>query len=269
MKKSYHQSESRSHRHQLEIAASPEAVWKAITQAEQLANWFPIEAEVEPGPGGRLTYSWGKDHSGSHRIEVWNPPHHLRTTWEVKLGEDEADRQLMVDWFIEGTAGGSRLRLVHSGFEPGVDWDEDFTGTQRGWSFELLSLKHYLEHQAGGRRQAFLIRQPVETDAETTWNQVFGAQGLAPWKGSPVSQSSDVRFTLASGDPIQGRLLQWSPPTDFSCLAGNLNGLLRIKYESYRGHRELNVWLSLWGATVDQARKLETRLRRAVKQSFA
>lgn len=31
------------------IEASPDAVWKALTEPAELARWFPLEASVKPG----------------------------------------------------------------------------------------------------------------------------------------------------------------------------------------------------------------------------
>ena len=41
------------------------------------------------------------------------------------------------------------LRLVHSGFGPGADFDEEYDGISQGWPVELRSLRHYLENHAG------------------------------------------------------------------------------------------------------------------------
>ena len=43
----------------IEIDASPEAVWRAISDGEELGRWFPLEAEVVPGVGGTVTVAWG------------------------------------------------------------------------------------------------------------------------------------------------------------------------------------------------------------------
>lgn len=37
---------------EIEINAPLEDVWKALTDANELARWFPLEARVTPGPGG-------------------------------------------------------------------------------------------------------------------------------------------------------------------------------------------------------------------------
>jgi len=44
----------------LEIDASPEDVWRALTEAGELVRWFPVEARVTPGAGGTMAWSWGE-----------------------------------------------------------------------------------------------------------------------------------------------------------------------------------------------------------------
>lgn len=41
----------------IEIDATPERVWKALTDAADLVRWFPLEAKVEPGEGGGIYMS--------------------------------------------------------------------------------------------------------------------------------------------------------------------------------------------------------------------
>ncbi len=174
------ESNQRSHEHRLEIAASPEEVWKAMTDAAELANWFPFEAQVEAGEGGSITYSWGEELNSLCRIAAWDPPGHLRTSWlETSDPDDPRNTQLAVDWFVEGDRGRTRLRLVHSGFGSGSEWDDEFHGTERGWRFELQSLKHYLEHHQGKRRSAYRVGKPVSGDARQTWDRLIHPQGGA------------------------------------------------------------------------------------------
>jgi uncharacterized protein YndB with AHSA1/START domain len=44
---------------EIEVAAPLEVVWKAPTDGTELARWFPLEATVEPGVGGKVRLSWG------------------------------------------------------------------------------------------------------------------------------------------------------------------------------------------------------------------
>lgn len=42
---------------QIEIAAAPETVWRALTEAEEITRWYAPKAETTPGVGGRLFLS--------------------------------------------------------------------------------------------------------------------------------------------------------------------------------------------------------------------
>ena len=120
---------------EIPVDAPPEAVWKALTDPDELARWFPLEARVEPGEGGSIAVSWGPEIQGLHRIRVWEPEKRLQTTWfeptemfgtpppraggswDQLIREDgESATRLVVDYYLEGREGGTLLRMVHSGF---------------------------------------------------------------------------------------------------------------------------------------------------------
>ena len=42
------------------INASPEVVFKAITDPDELTNWFPDQAILEPKVGGKMKFSFYK-----------------------------------------------------------------------------------------------------------------------------------------------------------------------------------------------------------------
>src|SRR5262245_24841182 len=64
---------TRSQEHEIEIDAPIEAVWKALTDAEELTRWFVEEARVTPGIGGRVWGSWGPGQDGEKQIDDWQP----------------------------------------------------------------------------------------------------------------------------------------------------------------------------------------------------
>jgi uncharacterized protein YndB with AHSA1/START domain len=43
------------------IDASPEVVFKAITDQDELTNWFPDQAIIEAKVGGKVKFSFYKD----------------------------------------------------------------------------------------------------------------------------------------------------------------------------------------------------------------
>jgi uncharacterized protein YndB with AHSA1/START domain len=43
---------------EIELDAAPDDVWSALTDAEQLEQWFANDVELDPTPGGRGVFRW-------------------------------------------------------------------------------------------------------------------------------------------------------------------------------------------------------------------
>jgi uncharacterized protein YndB with AHSA1/START domain len=82
------------------IDAPLEAVWKALTQAEELTRWFPVDARVQPGPGGTIWLSWGSGAEGEAPITAWEP--NRRFGWT----ETRGPIKLAVDFHLETSGAG-------------------------------------------------------------------------------------------------------------------------------------------------------------------
>jgi uncharacterized protein YndB with AHSA1/START domain len=248
-------SKSRRIETEIEIDASIEAVWKAISEGTELTRWLPLDARTKPGPGGSVWYSWGPPYEGESRIEIWDPPHRLRLEggWSEPI-EGEPAREvepgvparLAMDYTLESAGGKTILRLVHSGFGAGSDWDDEYEGTRRGWMQEFLSLKHYLERHAGHDRKAVWARRRVAASVEEVSRRLLGALNL---EGLEQGESFD-RVT-SQGDRLKGKVLVHRPPQDFIAILDNLNdAFLRVTVEKFSvpaRHIEPNIWLSTYG----------------------
>ena len=44
----------------IDIDATPEEVWRALTDAGELMRWFPLQARVTPGKGGSRVLGMGR-----------------------------------------------------------------------------------------------------------------------------------------------------------------------------------------------------------------
>ncbi|GAA2833454.1 SRPBCC domain-containing protein [Nonomuraea rubra] len=75
----------------------PHKVWRAITQPEHLAAWFPADVTID---GDRIGYGFGPD----GRITENNPPHTFAHTW----GEDE------LRWHLTPDGAGTLLTFTHT-----------------------------------------------------------------------------------------------------------------------------------------------------------
>ena len=226
------------------IDAPVEAVWKALTDADELTNWFPLEARVSPGKGGVLRLSWGGNMAGEAPITLWEPNRRFR--WVE--GEDPAT-QVVVDFFLETQKGKTVVRLVDSGFGSSADWEDYYDSKHCGWDFELRSLRHYLEHHGGTRRRAVWARKKITLPREEAWGRLLGPGGLAR-EGSLLGLKAGNRYavTAATGDHFEGVVHTYYPRWQFGATVENLrNSLLRVELEpGAKGFATVYVWLSSW-----------------------
>lgn len=255
---------------QIEIAAPVEAVWKALTDAEELMRWFPLDARVKPGPGGTIWFSWGPPYEGESQIEVWDPPRHLKLKDQWGGHAETSDRpQVAMDFTLESAEGKTILRLVHSGFNSTADWDDEFEATNRGWLQELLGLKHYLEHHAGESRKAVWARVKVELSREEVWQKIMSADGLN-LAGLNSGDSFD-RITSAN-ERLQGRVLACQPPEDLCAVLEDSNdAFLRVSVERWskpRLHAEPNLWLSTYNIANSQVMSFQTNWTKLLTRLF-
>ena len=59
-----------------------ERVWQFVTDAEELAHWFPSRAEIDPRPGGTINFSGDPNMPESTgRVLALDEPRHLSFEW--------------------------------------------------------------------------------------------------------------------------------------------------------------------------------------------
>ncbi|HEY7683806.1 MAG TPA: SRPBCC domain-containing protein [Gemmatimonadales bacterium] len=136
------------------IGASPERVWRALTDSTELVSWWSEEEgqrdvtwSLEPRLGGRWR-STGFDESCGHwdmvgEILEWEPPKRLVYTWEQTgtQGHGSGGRTV-VTWELTAIAQGTRLRLTHGGFGAHTEARESY---RKGWPPLLVILRRFAE----------------------------------------------------------------------------------------------------------------------------
>ena len=244
------------------LDASVEAVWRALTDAEELMRWFPLGASVEPGEGGTIRLSWGESRAGVATIAIWEPNRRLRT---VESRRDKAGRlvEIAVDYFIEAEGGRTTLRVVHAGFGSGAEWDEEYDGTVRGWRYELRGLRHYLKCHRGEARRVAWAAGRTSLSPQASYARCMGPAGLAREGAVEGVREGEAYRIAGTAGVFEGQVLVNRPPLDFAGTVTNLNnGLLR--YEFYGGSARL--WLATWGVDERAVRGVESRFREIMPQ---
>ncbi len=275
----------------IEIEAPVEAVWKALTDAEELTRWLPLQARVTPNAGGSIWLSWGPPYEGEARIEVWEPNRRLRTADQgfgnsdvagaprqtAEAGSGPGDgrsgpAQASLEYQLEERPGKTALHLVHSGFGRDNDWDEEFDSFRRGWQHELRSLRHYLETHRGTPRRAIWPRVPLPAGCSVmqAWERLMSRDGLLR-SGSIAGLREGTRYEIktAAGDELRGAVVINQPP-DFTGTVENLNAaLLRVRIEASHGIREAGLRLSTYGLPASQLEAIETGWMEMLRKLFA
>jgi len=126
------------------IKSSPEVVFKALTQADELMRWFPTRVESDPRPGGKFKFTWefaNASENGSQQgeyVEVL-PNRKLSYTWTA-----ESIPTLVTFNLIESD-GETTVELDHSSIQEGADQGKLHDMHANQWGFFLMNLKSYLE----------------------------------------------------------------------------------------------------------------------------
>ena len=106
-------------------------MWSAVTDPDQLRQWFPSGVEIELWPGGRVAFS-GDPHvgSGEGTVTACDPPRHLAFTW----GGDELRFDLVA------VGDGCRLTLLDL-----LEHPDSASRNGSGWSICLGELDLLVE----------------------------------------------------------------------------------------------------------------------------
>lgn len=127
----------------LELRASPERVWRAITDPDELTRWFPDRIDVEMAPAAVGTMTWNQYGSYAIGVDAVEPMRYLAWRWA-----EEPDTPLekatvtLVEWWLDPREdGGTTLRLKESGFVS----PERRAGNDEGWTEELAELSALID----------------------------------------------------------------------------------------------------------------------------
>jgi len=242
-----------------EIAAPPEAVWEALTTADGLRRWFPLDARVEPGEGGSVWLSWGPGCEGEAPIHIWDPPG--RFGWTESYGEDASGRpiKVAVDFHIEGREGMTVVRLVQSGFSASEDWDEMYDALKDGWTYFLFNLAFYfLKHRDQHRK---LVWQRVATDLarDVVWERLVASALIGPATGP----GGDVDLMLDQSR--RARVVSEREGYHFAATLPDLgDSVFFVELEG----KHVGLWLSTYGMEDDRVKSLQDALDARIEVAF-
>lgn len=263
----------------LDIDASREDVWRALTEVEELVRWFPLEARVTPGPGGSVLWSWGEGQDWETRIDGWEPGRLLRLVQEDARPYDAQGRQLppgqaepariAMEFTLETHQGKTRLRLVHSGFGQGAAWDNELDGISEGWQAELRSLRHYLQRHRGRERHIGLARRITTTSRDAAWAKLVCAGGFRVGPAEPEA-GRPYEVTAPTGDRFSGTVELYLPRQTLAGTVRELDdGWFRLlTWRDAAGNTGVWVWLASYMEDAERVRAFGKGAEDALKRLF-
>ena len=165
---------------QLDFRASPERLWRALTEDGELASWFGQRAQLDLRPGGDGWLEFEGYGRVPVRIDVFEPVTRLSWRWG-DAGKSVDERSTLVEFRLEPLAGGgTRLHLRESGFERE---DSRWSNTE-GWVTELAELARHVavEPFEAGIRRTYALTSPLDR----VWRAFSEPAELgAWWAGTP------------------------------------------------------------------------------------
>ncbi|NJL27105.1 MAG: SRPBCC domain-containing protein [Thermoanaerobaculia bacterium] len=192
---------------EVDIPGTPEQVWQAIATGPGITSWFAT-TEVEERAGGAVSFHMGGGMDSTGTVTAWEPGH--------KFAYEERDwapgaPPLATEFTIQARSGSlCTLRLVHSLFTSGEDWDDQLEGFELGWVPHFEVLKTYLTHFFGQPVTQFRSMSPFGSSETEAWSALVGTLGL---EGARVGE----RRSTSAAIGIAGQVVHagWSKhPTE-------------------------------------------------------
>jgi uncharacterized protein YndB with AHSA1/START domain len=83
---------------EIEFPVPPDEVWEALTDPDQLEEWFANDVELDPREGGAGVFRWEDGEERHATVVVAEPPERLVLDWD-----DEGETEFTLEETEEGT----------------------------------------------------------------------------------------------------------------------------------------------------------------------
>ncbi|HEX7674969.1 MAG TPA: SRPBCC domain-containing protein [Bdellovibrio sp.] len=131
------------------VKATVGEVWNALTDADELENWWGEDVKLEPKVNGKFYEYWeddaGNEQMASGKVLALKKMKHITFTWREKSWPKNATTECSFEITEEGKK--STLKLKHTGWEtlPEDRREKVFKDFKVGWTFHMKELKEYLD----------------------------------------------------------------------------------------------------------------------------
>jgi uncharacterized protein YndB with AHSA1/START domain len=183
----------RSVQAEVEVPGTPEEVWQAIATGPGISSWFvPTEVEEQGGVPIAIRSDFGPGMESLATVTAWDPPRRFAAESQ-DLGPNAP--AVATEWIVEARSGGTCIvRVVHSLFASGDDWDNQLEGWEYGWPGFFRILRLYLTHFRGQQGLAMQLGGVATEPKSRAWAALTSSLGLA-------EAVKGQRFGVAAGAP--------------------------------------------------------------------
>ena len=177
---------------EIELAATPEQVWQAVSTPEGMSVWFVPHEHT----GEEIEADFGGDNTQAGQVLEWEPGR------RVVYGAPGPDGEppMTIEFLVEGKEDGTTvLRLVQSGFFGGDDWEAEYDGFGKGWDMFFHNLAEYFRYFPGLPVTSVVATGFTTLSGETVWAGLLARLGAAD-----PALGERVRLTPEGLEPIEG-----------------------------------------------------------------
>ncbi|MEM6675262.1 MAG: SRPBCC domain-containing protein [Planctomycetota bacterium] len=255
---------------EVEIEASPEAVWKAIATGPGIKSWFMgMESEFDEQVGGEVRTKMGDAMVPIAKVTAWDPPKHFATRGENAFGPGSP--AIGYEWTVEAVGGGKCvMRMVQTLFAEDDSWDTQVGDTEAGWPAFFHVLRNYVERHNEEESGVVQAMGPVAGTKEEALERLANALGIGEIaKGASVdchtggvpAFSGEIEDVVRGrSDRIMLRLDRPFPGTGWigvGPIGGNMTAIVTMYYygdgaaeAAARDHTVVTGWLAAHGQAV-------------------
>ena len=123
------------------LNATPDEVWRMLTDPGRLSGWLHAAVEIEPYPGGAITLNFNNTETAVHgEITRYEAPSTLEYTWQRA---DEAPSLVRFEIAPDQSGAGAQLRVTHSRLNPAEAGE-----VGAGWHYHLELLTRQIAGQS-------------------------------------------------------------------------------------------------------------------------
>ena len=146
--------------HSITLNASPDEVYKAISDVDAMSKWFTSRASGASRVGEKYRFEFefedaSRNHTMLGEFTALDSGEKVGYTWSTvpEEGSETEGGSTLVEYAISGGGGQTRVDLVHSGFGSEAP-EQVISEIDQGWGFFLPNLKSVLDDDTDTRAAA-------------------------------------------------------------------------------------------------------------------